>query len=79
MNSPMPIDGAVGLRVFTGCETHRAHVAELAVCGQSRGGEAKQENTRNSGLEIRSKHGLPPGRFGGFCPRHFYTQLRSLM
>jgi hypothetical protein len=50
------MDGAVGLYVFAGCETHCAHVTELAGYSQSRRSQTKQESARNGGRDVRSNH-----------------------
>src|SRR5262245_42478206 len=61
---------AIGLRVFTGCETHSAHVAELAGYGPSGRSQAKQECARHGGHDVRLELG---NLLGGFGPRHTQT------
>src|SRR6185369_15981179 len=65
--------------VFTGGETRRAHVVELAGHGQSRRGHTKQENARNGGLEIRFNHGFLLRGFGGTAAEEMRGMLPRLI
>ena len=62
------IDGAVGLYVLAGRETHRAHVAILAGHGQGCRRHTKQESARDRGREVRSSHSFLLGVRGSSPP-----------